>query len=256
MPAETAARRRTALVTGASQGIGAAVAVALARDGFDVAVASTHPERLPGLVSAIEAAGASAVAVALDVRSHAGIAHALTEVIGALGRIDVLVNNAGVPLRRPALDVTPVEWDAVIGANLTGTFFLTQQVGRHLVDSKRPGCIVSIASTHGLVGRAERSTYGIAKAGVMHMTKMLAIEWAEHGIRVNAIAPGRVDSGSPARAATAADPKYLESAANRVPLRRFCSVEEVAQAVCYLASPQAQYITGQTLVLDGGLTAC
>lgn len=256
MPAETAAQRRTALVTGASQGIGAETAVALARDGFDVAVASTHPERLPGLVSAIEATGARAVPVALDVRSHAGIEHAMTEVIGALGQIDVLVNNAGVPLRRLALEVTAAEWDEVIGANLTGTFFLTQRVGRHFVDSKRPGCIVSIASTHGLVGRAERSTYGIAKAGIMHMTRMLAIEWAEHGIRVNAIAPGRVDSGSPARAATAVDPKYLESAASRVPLRRFCSVEEVAQAVCYLVSPRAQYITGQTLVLDGGLTAC
>jgi NAD(P)-dependent dehydrogenase (short-subunit alcohol dehydrogenase family) len=256
MSADTAAQRRTALVTGASQGIGAAVAVALAHDGFDVAVASTHPERLPNLISTLEAAGARAMLVALDVRSHPSIERAVAEVLGALGRIDLLVNNAGIPLRRLALEVTPTEWEDVIGANLTGTFFLTQRIGRHFVDSKRPGCIVSIASTHGLVGRAERSTYGIAKAGVMHMTKMLAIEWAEHGIRVNAIAPGRVDSGSPARAAMSADPRYLEAAASRVPLRRFCSVEEVAQAVCYLASPQAQYITGQTLVLDGGLTAC
>jgi NAD(P)-dependent dehydrogenase (short-subunit alcohol dehydrogenase family) len=256
MEAENATKRPTAFVSGASQGIGAAIAVALARNGFDVAVSSTHPEKLGVVVSAVEAARTRAVPVALDVRSHAGIERTMAEVIAALGQIDVLVNNAGVPLRKLALDVTPAEWDAVMSTNLTGTFFLTQQVGRHLVDRQRPGCIVSIASTHGLVGKAERSTYGISKAAIIHMTRMLAIEWAKHGIRVNAVAPGRVESGSPSRAATTADPKYLESARNRVPLRRFCSVEEVAQAVCYLASPQAQYITGQTLVLDGGLTAC
>jgi NAD(P)-dependent dehydrogenase (short-subunit alcohol dehydrogenase family) len=255
MQADNATSRRTALVTGASQGIGAAVAVALARKGFDIALTSTHPERLTGVVSTLEAAGARTAPVALDVRSHDGIKQAISQVIGALGRIDVLVNNAGVPLRKLALDVTPAEWDAVIATNLTGTFFLTQQVGRHLIDNRRPGCIVSIASTHGLVGRAERSTYGISKAGVTHMTKMLAIEWAKHGIRVNDVAPGRVESGSPARTATSADPQYLESARDRIPLGRFCSVEEVAQAVCYLVSPEADYITGQTLVLDGGLTA-
>jgi NAD(P)-dependent dehydrogenase (short-subunit alcohol dehydrogenase family) len=256
MASENATKRPTAFVSGASQGIGAAIAVALARDGFDVAVASTHPERLAVVAAALEAAGARAVPVALDVRSHAGIEQALAEVIAVVGQIDVLVNNAGVPLRKLSLDVTPAEWDVVMSTNLTGTFFLTQQFGRHLVEGRRPGCIVSIASTHGLVGRVERSTYGISKAAVIHMTRMLAIEWAKHGIRVNAVAPGRVESGSPSRAATTTDPQYLEAARNRVPLRRFCSVEEVAQAVCYLASPQAQYITGQTLVLDGGLTAC
>jgi NAD(P)-dependent dehydrogenase (short-subunit alcohol dehydrogenase family) len=255
MPAESATGRRTALVTGASQGVGAAVAVALARHGFDVAPASTHPGRLAGIVTAIEAAGGRAAPVMLDVRSHDGIKQAIAEVIRSLGRIDVLVNNAGVPLRRMALDVTPEDWDTVISTNLTGTFFLTQQVGRHLIEDRRPGCIVSIGSTHGLLGRAERSTYGISKAGVSHMTKMLAIEWAQYGIRVNTVAPGRVDSGSPARAAMSADPEYLESARGRVPLGRFCSVEEVAQAVCYLVSPEAAYITGQTLVLDGGLSA-
>lgn len=249
------ARRRTALVTGASQGIGAAAALALARGGFDVAVTSTRPEKLAAIVSAITACGAAAVPVALDVRSHAGILQAMADVTGAFGKLDVLVNNAGVPLRRLALDVTPAEWDDVMAVNLTGTFFLTQRMGQHLVETERPGCIVSIASTHGLVGRAERSTYGISKAAIMHMTRMLAIEWADHNIRVNAIAPGRVDSQSPSRAVTAADPAYLQSARDRIPLRRFCSVDEVAQAVCYLVSPAAEYITGQTLVLDGGLTA-
>jgi 2-deoxy-D-gluconate 3-dehydrogenase len=146
----------------------------------------------------------------------------------------VLVNNAGVNLRRRAADVTPSEWDAVMDTNVTGTFFLTQQAGRHWIAGGRPGCVVNIASTHGLVGAAERSTYGISKAAIIHMTKMLAIEWAGHGIRVNAIAPGRMETDSPSRLATA---------------------EEVAAAVCWLASPTAASVTGHTLVIDGGLTA-
>jgi 2-deoxy-D-gluconate 3-dehydrogenase len=138
--------------------------------------------------------------------------------------------------------------------NLTGTFFMSQQMGRHLIDSGRPGCIINMGSTHGLVGMAGRSTYGISKGAITHMARMLAIEWAEHGIRVNTIAPGRVDSKSPARAETSGDPKYLETILKRVPLQRFATVEDVAEAVRYLASPAAAYITGQTLVLDGGLT--
>ena len=248
--------RPAAFVTGASQGIGAGIALALARSGFDVAVSSTDPKKLGAILPALEAAGARGVPVALDARSQADIERAAREAIAALGHVDVLVNNAGVPLRKLALDVTPAEWDEVMDANVTGAFFLTQRIGRHLVATRRPGCIVNIASTHGMVGRAERSTYGIAKAGLIHMTRILAVEWAEYGIRVNAIAPGRVESGSPARAGTAANPEYLSKVLKGIPLHRFCSVDEVAQAVCYLVGPHARYITGHTLVLDGGLTAC
>ena len=145
------------------------------------------------------------------------------------------------------------EWEAVLDVNLKGAFFMSQQMGRHLVASGRPGCIVSIASTHGLVALAQRSAYGIAKAAVMQMTRMLAIEWAEHGIRVNAVAPGRIDT--PSRAGSLARPGYREAALGRIPMRRFGTAEEVAAAVSYLVSPAAAYITGQTLVLDGGLTA-
>ncbi|MGQ0525037.1 MAG: SDR family NAD(P)-dependent oxidoreductase [Betaproteobacteria bacterium] len=255
MPPEAPQERRVALITGASQGIGAATALALAREGYDVAVSSTHPENLAPLLPGIQAAGARAASVALDVRSQAGIEGAVAEIIAALGRIDVLVNNAAIPSHKLALDVTPEEWDDVMETNLTGAYFVTQQVGRHLVAMKRAGCIISIASTHGLVGRAQRSVYGISKAGLIQMTRMLAIEWAQHGIRVNAVAPGRVESGTPTRSASAGDAGYLRSARDRVPLGRFCTVGEVAQAVCYLASPAAAYITGHTLVLDGGLTA-
>jgi NAD(P)-dependent dehydrogenase (short-subunit alcohol dehydrogenase family) len=182
--------RRTAFVTGASQGIGATTAEFLARAGYDVAVSSTQPAKLEGLLAKLKAAGARAVPVALDVRSQQSIEQAMAEVIAAFGHLDVLVNNAAVPLRKLALDVTPAEWDSVIGTGLAGTFFMCQQMGRHLVAGKRPGCIISIGSTHGLVAARERSIYGIAKAGVGHMTRMLAYEWAEHGVRVNAVAPG------------------------------------------------------------------
>ena len=256
MPEQKSTDRRAAFVTGASYGIGAATALALARDGFDVAVSATRVENLSNVVTKLEAMGTRVVPVALDLRAQSSIELATAQVIKAVGRVDVLVNNAGVTLRKAALDVTPEEWDAVIRTNLTGTFFMTQQVARHLVGSGRPGCIISIASTHGLVGLATRSAYGISKAAIIHMTRMLAIEWADHGIRVNAIAPGRVETGSPARAASLADPKYREAMLNRVPLHCFCTSEEVAGAASYLASPQAAYITGQTLILDGGLTSC
>ena len=249
------AAKRVAFVTGASYGIGAATALALARDGFDVAVSATRIENLADTMTKLEVARAPALAVALDLRSQASIEHAIEVVIGGFGRIDVLVNNAGTVLSKPALEITNAEWDSLMSTNLTGTFFMSQQMGRHLIGSGRPGCIISITSTHGVVGTAERSAYGISKAALIHMSRMLAIEWAEHGIRVNTIAPGRLDTPSPLRAASAADPKYVEAKLDRIPLHRFCTAEEVAAAVSYLASPHAEYITGHTLMLDGGLTA-
>lgn len=247
--------RQAAFVTGASYGIGAATALALARGGYDVAVAATRIENLAKVVTELEATGARVVPMALDVRSQSSIEQAMALAIEALGRVDLLVNNAGVTLRKLALEVTAEEWDAVIRTNLTGSFFLSQQMGRHLIGGARAGCIINIASTHGVIGLAERSTYGISKAGMIHMTRMLAIEWAEHGIRVNAVAPGRVASGSPMRTASSSDPELVELLHSRVPLHRSATSEEVAAAVCYLASPQAAYITGHTLLLDGGLTA-
>ena len=251
--AKKTARRPTAFVTGASQGIGAAVALALARDGFDVAVSSTRPEKLSGVLDTITAAGARALPVKLELRSQDSIERAMASVVAEFGALDVLVNNAGLALRKSALEMTLDEWNDIIGVDLTGTFFMCQQMGRHLIDAKREGCIINLASTHGMVAMANRSAYGIAKAGIIHLTRMLAIEWAEHGVRVNAVAPGAVVTAS--RAAMPATPGHAEKRMARIPLKKLCSVEEVAGAVSYLASPQASYITGHTLVIDGGVTA-
>lgn len=241
-------------MTGASYSIGAAIALALARDGFDVAVSATRAANVAKTVAQLRALGVRALGFALDVRSVESVQAAIERVTGELGALDVLVNNAGVPVNKLVLDTTPAEWENVLGTNLSGTFYMSQAMGRHLVGSGRGGLIINMASTHGIVGFAKRAAYGISKAGVMHMTRMLAVEWAEHGIRVNAIAPGRVVTDSPGRAEPSADPAFLELARKRIPLGRFCTVEDVAEAARYLASPEAAYITGHTLVLDGGVT--
>ena len=246
--------RRVAFVTGASYGIGAATAVALARDGFDVAVSELRVEDLSDTLDKIAAAGGKGAPVQLDLRSMPGIERALADVVTAFGRVDMLVNNAGVTVRKLALEVTPEEWTEVQGVNLKGTFFMSQQAAKHFVAGGRPGAIVNIASAHGFLGFAQRSTYGISKAGVIHMTKMLAYEWVGHGIRVNAVAPGTVETKTRAEYFSA-NPQARQAMIDRIPVHRFGTPEEVAGAVCYLASPAADYITGQTLLLDGGLTA-
>jgi NAD(P)-dependent dehydrogenase (short-subunit alcohol dehydrogenase family) len=248
----TSGARKTALVTGASYGVGAATALALARDGFDVALSATRMENLAGTLGELARLDVRTLPLALDLRSAASIENAMAQIVQAFGGVDVLVNNAGANLRKLAVEVTAAEWREMMEVNVTGTFLLTQQVGRHLMDSRRPGAIVSVASTHGLIGAPERSTYGISKGAIIQMTRMLAIEWAAHGIRVNAVAPGRLDTVSPSRAG--ADPKYMEAMLARIPLHRLATAEEVAGAIAYLASPQAQSVTGQVLVLDGGLT--
>ena len=246
--------RPTAFVTGASYGVGAATALALARAGYDVAISATRAQNLSETATALDPLGGRVLPLILDLGSRTSIERAMHEIVAAFGGLDLLINNAGTNLRASAIDVTAAQWDEMITVNVTGTFYLTQQVGRHLIELRRPGAVVTIASTHALIGAPERSTYGIVKATQVQMTRMLAIEWAEHGIRVNAIAPGRMDTASPSRAAKGADPKYMQAMLDRIPLHRLCTPEEVAAAVVYLASPQAASITGQVLVLDGGLT--
>jgi len=249
-----APQKHTALVTGASFGIGAAIAFELARDGFELAVTARRADNLRDVLGRLKASGTRVTAVELDLRSAASLDRAGDAAIAALGHVDVLVNNAGMPFHKPAVDVTLDEWNAVIETNVAGTFFLCQKIARHLIAGGRQGCIVNMASTHGVVGHAGVSVYGISKAAIIHMTKMLAVEWAQHGIRVNAVAPGTVETQS--RAAILADGEFRQSILSKVPLHRFGTPEEVAAAVRYLASPAAGYVTGEVLLLDGGVCAC
>ena len=246
-------RRRVALVTGASQGLGAAIALRLARDGYDLAVTELTAPPLAGIVDELKALGSRAVPVVLDVRSQESVEGAIAQAVTAFGNLDVLVNNAGVTQRRYALDVTRAEWQSVVDVNLTGTFFMSQAFAKHLVAAKRPGVVVSLASTHGVVALAERATYGITKGAIIHMTRMLAYEWAGHGIRVNAIAPGTIET--PSRAAYFdANPGTREAMLARVPVGKFGTESDVAGAVAFLAGADSSFVTGQTLLIDGGLT--
>ena len=169
--------RRVALVTGASYGIGGATAVGLAEDGFDVVVTDLKTDDLAETVSKIEAAGGRALPLALDVRSQESIEKVFAEAVAKMGPLYALVNNAGIPSPgKQVVDLTRADWDPLMAINLTGVFFMSREMGRQLIAAKREGVIVSLASTHGTVGFAGASAYGIAKAGVSHMTKMLAIE--------------------------------------------------------------------------------
>ena len=244
---------RRALITGCSAGLGRAIAIALAREGYDLALTELSTEALKDTLAEPEIKRRNSVAIALDLRSQDSIKAAFERAAKELGDIDLLVNNAGRALLKPVVDVTDAEWDDVIDTNLKGAFFLSQLFGRACIAKKRPGVIVSMASTHGMTGIAGRSVYGISKAGLIQMTRMLAIEWADKNIRVNAIAPTTVMTES--RQEMLSDPGKRAAALARIPSGRFATPEEIAAAVVYLASPGAASVTGHTLPVDGGLTA-
>lgn len=246
--------RRVALVTGASYGLGAEIAKTLANDGFDVAVTELSADDLADTVAAIEAAdGARAAAIALDLRSMESIEAAVADTVSALGQIDVLVNNAGRLLVKPALDIELEEWNQVLAVNVTGSYFMAQRVAQHMIDTERPGCIINIASTFTVMGASNVSAYGISKAAVGGITRHLAVEWAQYGIRVNAVAPGSVKTKLRAEI-MAANPARAEANLAKIPMQRFGTPEDMASAVSYLASPAAAYVNGHILAVDGGLT--
>ncbi len=244
---------RTALVTGTSVGLGRAIAVALAQQGYDLALTELSIDALKDTLADPAIAQRRTMPVALDLRSQDSIKAAFEKAVKEFGNIDLLVNNAGRALLRPVVEVTYAEWDDVIDTNLKGAFFLSQLFGRACIAKGRPGAIVNMASTHGMTGISGRSVYGISKAGLIQMTRMLAIEWADKNIRVNAIAPTTVMTES--RQQLLSDPKARANALARIPSGRFATAEEIAAAVVYLASPAAASVTGHTLPVDGGLTA-
>ena len=193
----------TAFVSGASTGLGYAIACGLAQAGYDLVITSREIARLDGLLRDPAVQGRKVVPVQLDLRLEADIAQAFAAAVDAFGDIDVLVNNAGRALLKPAVEVTWAEWDDVVDTNLKGAYFMSRTYAAHCIGRDRPGCIVNISSTHGITGFAGRTVYGISKGGLIQMTRMLAIEWVGHNIRVNAIAP--------ATALTASRPKMHDA---------------------------------------------
>ncbi|HEY8745300.1 MAG TPA: glucose 1-dehydrogenase [Chloroflexota bacterium] len=245
---------QVALVTGAGSGIGRAIALALAEAGAHVAVTEL-PDRLPKAVEVgdqIRALGRESLALPLDVTDVPSIGPIVDTVRKQLGRLDLLVNNAGVQVARPALDVSEDDWDRVVDVNLRGVFFCAQAAGRVMV-AQNHGRIVNVASQNGVVGYFNRAAYCAAKAGVVNLTRVLAIEWAPHNVLVNAVAPTFVRT--PMGERTLSDPAVRDDILRRIPLGRIAEPEDVVGAVVYLASAAAAMVTGHTLLIDGGWTA-
>lgn len=246
---------RVALVTGASRGIGKALALALAAAGADVAVAGRDEATLAPVVEEIRALGRRSLAVPLDVANVEAIPGAVNAVVEALGSLDILVNNAGLNIRKDSLDYTPDDWDFVMNANLKGTFFLTQAAGRRMVEQGR-GKILNIGSMSAYLGLPTLPAYSSSKAALQQLTRMLAVEWADHNVQVNAIAPGWIETNltAPLQEKPELRPRY-EWVISRTPAGRFGTPDELAGCAVFLCSPAADFITGQVIAVDGGILA-
>ena len=244
---------RKALVTGAAAGLGLEISRMLARDGYDVALTSRDAGKLESVLSHADFKNVKTVAIGLELGSEDSVNQAVETVTEALGDLDVLVNNGEAALVKPAIEVTWEEWDNVVDPTLKGTYFLSCRFAEHCINAGRAGSVVNIASTHGIVGWPLRTVYGTAKGGMIQMSRMLAIEWVDKDIRVNTVSPATVLTES--RAASLSDPKNRASMLSRIPTGRFVESSEIAAAVVYFANPDNASVTGQMLVVDGGLTA-
>lgn len=243
---------RVALVTGATGGIGSDLAAALGRAGARVGVAGRRGSRVQSVVEAIRAAGGEASAIDLDLTDRSSIEAAVANVVATFGRIDILVNNAGLGTNHDAIDATEAEWDELFAVNVRGLFFACQSAARHML-AQGSGRIINMASQAGIVGIRRHAAYSASKAAVIGLTRVLALEWAPHGITVNAVAPTWVYT--PGTAERLDDPTFLASVLERIPVGRVASTADVAAAVIYLASPGAAMVTGTVLAVDGGWTA-
>ena len=242
---------QTALVTGGGTGIGLAIARALGRLGATVAIASRNSDHLQAGAETLRSDGTRVLTATVDVRDPSLVDTMVEDVVRETGRIDILVNNAAGNFICKAEDLSPNGWNAVIGIVLSGSFYCSRAVGRHLIARGGGGSIVSILANYAWTGSAGTIHSASAKAGVMAMTQTLAVEWAPHKIRVNAIAPGPIESPGAARQLWASDAS-VDSITEGVPLRRWGRADEIADALSFLVSPHASYITGEVLTVDGG----
>lgn len=243
---------KAAIVTGASRGLGQAMAVALAEAGADILASSTNAGNLAETRRAIEALGRKCLAVTCDMRNAVQIKHTVQRALDTFGRIDILVNNAGTIRRAPAAEFSDEDWLAVIDTNLTGLFRLSREVGKLMIEQKS-GKIINIASLLSFSGGITVPAYAASKGGVAQLTKALANEWAQHNVQVNAIAPGYFETDN--TAALRADQKRFAAISERIPAGTWGQPGDLQGAVVFLASAASNYVNGHILLVDGGWMA-
>lgn len=242
---------RVALVTGSGRGLGQAIALALGEAGARVACAARRLEQAGATAAAIERAGGRAVPVVLDVTRPGAAAEAVAATEAALGPVDVLVNNAGILLEKRAVEITDEEWELVLATNLTGMFRCARAVAPGMIARAR-GKIVNVGSMYGRLGVPRYAAYCASKAAVEGLTRSLAAEWSRHGVQVNCLAPGYM--ATDLNRAALADERVRQRFLDKVPARRIGEPEETGALAVYLASPASDFMTGQTVYLDGGQT--
>ena len=242
---------QTAIVTGASQGIGRAIAFSLGAAGANVACIARNAEKLADTVKVITDAGGTAGAFSCDVTQGESVTKVVAEVVEKWGKLDVLVNNAGITRDQLIPRMSDEDWDAVLDTNLKGTFLFSREAAK-LMRRSRSGRIINITSVSGLIGNSGQCNYSASKAGVVGFTRTLASELAARKVTVNAIAPGFIETDMSAELGEV----VLGEMTKRIPAKRLGQPTDVADAVLFLASPAASYITGQVLTVDGGMTSC
>ncbi len=240
-----------ALITGTSRGLGQYFARALARAGADLAITSRDASTLAGFQREIESLGRKAFPVALDVRDQASIEQAVAAIEAHYGKIDILVNNAGCNIRKPALDVSWDDWNTILDTNLRGSFFVAQAVARRMIQ-REYGRIINIGSVTSVAGYAGLGPYGASRGGIRQLTMSLADDWGKHGVTVNCLAPGWFKTQQ--NRVLYENAAWVEYLCERIPLKRPGRPDDLDGAVVFLASESSRYITGQILLVDGGIS--